>query len=40
MKEREERHDVDFTRLGIFHFFLQTDDFKTVMKKLKSLAAK
>jgi catechol 2,3-dioxygenase-like lactoylglutathione lyase family enzyme len=28
MKDRQERHEVDFTRLGIFHFCLQTDDFE------------
>jgi catechol 2,3-dioxygenase-like lactoylglutathione lyase family enzyme len=33
MKEREERHVVDFSRLGIFHFCLQTDDFEGAIKK-------
>lgn len=28
MKQRQECHEVDFTRLGIFHFCLQTDDFE------------
>jgi catechol 2,3-dioxygenase-like lactoylglutathione lyase family enzyme len=33
MKDRDDRHEVDFSRLGIFHFCLQTDDFEGVMKK-------
>jgi catechol 2,3-dioxygenase-like lactoylglutathione lyase family enzyme len=33
MKEREERHVVDFSRLGIFHFCLQTDDFEGAIAK-------
>lgn len=33
MKQRAERHDLNFSRLGIFHFCLQTDDFETVMQK-------
>ena len=31
MKDRAERYDVDFTRLGIFHFCLQTDNFEKVI---------
>ena len=33
MKERQERHEVDFSRLGIFHFCLQTDDFAATIEK-------
>ena len=40
MKERAERHDLDFSRLGIFHFCLQTDDFETVMQKTEELGGK
>lgn len=35
MKEREERHEVDFSRLGIFHFCLQTDDFEGAIKRIE-----
>ena len=40
MKERAERHDVDFSRLGIFHFCLQTDDFEGVIEKTEKLGGK
>jgi len=40
MKERDERHHVDFSRLGIFHFCLQTDDFEDVMKKTEEFGGK
>lgn len=40
MKNRDERHDLNFSRLGIFHFCLQTDDFKTVMQKTEELGGK
>jgi catechol 2,3-dioxygenase-like lactoylglutathione lyase family enzyme len=40
MKERQERHDVDFSRLGIFHFCLQTEDFEGVMEKVEALGGK
>lgn len=40
MKDREERHDVNFTRLGIFHFCLQTDDFEGVIQKTEAYGGK
>ncbi|RJG48396.1 VOC family protein [Motilimonas pumila] len=40
MKERQERHEVDFSRLGIFHFCLQTDDFEGVMEKVEKFGGK
>ncbi|HAS6029244.1 VOC family protein [Vibrio vulnificus] len=40
MKERQERHVVDFSRLGIFHFCLQTDDFEGVIKRTEELGGK
>lgn len=40
MKERAERHDLDFSRLGIFHFCLQTDDFESVMQKTEEFGGK
>jgi len=40
MKDRAERHDLDFSRLGIFHFCLQTDDFETVMQKTEKFGGK
>lgn len=40
MKVRDERHHVDFSRLGIFHFCLQTDDFDGVMKKTQEYGGK
>lgn len=33
MKEREEKHNVDFTKIGIFHFCLETDDFEGVIER-------
>lgn len=40
MKNRDERHDLNFSRLGVFHFCLQTDDFETVMQKTEELGGK
>ncbi len=40
MKERAERHVVDFSRIGIFHFCLETDDFENVIKKTKEFGGK
>jgi catechol 2,3-dioxygenase-like lactoylglutathione lyase family enzyme len=40
MKQRQERHEVDFSRLGIFHFCLQSDDFKGVMEKTERFGGK
>ncbi|MGF1681592.1 VOC family protein [Photobacterium makurazakiensis] len=40
MKERQERHEVDFSRLGIFHFCLQTDDFAGVIEKVEQFGGK
>ena len=40
MKEHAERHDLDFSRLGIFHFCLQTGDFETVIKNTEKYGGK
>ncbi len=40
MKEREEKHNVDFTKIGIFHFSLQTDDFQGVLDKVEQYGGK
>jgi len=40
MKERQERHEVDFSRLGIFHFCLQTDDFETTISNVEKFGGK
>ncbi|HIF9162886.1 TPA: VOC family protein [Photobacterium damselae] len=40
MKERQKRHEVDFSRLGIFHFCLQTDDFETAIRKIEQYGGK
>lgn len=40
MKERQERHVVDFSRIGIFHFCLQTDDFAGVIEKVEQYGGK
>ena len=40
MKERQERHEVDFTRLGIFHFCLQTDDFEGAIARTEQYGGK
>ncbi|MCW8331880.1 VOC family protein [Photobacterium sp. SDRW27] len=40
MKERQERHEVDFSRIGIFHFSLQTDDFQGVIERTEKFGGK
>ncbi|HCG8578834.1 TPA: VOC family protein [Vibrio parahaemolyticus] len=40
MKERQERHEVDFSRIGIFHFCLQTDDFEGAIKRTEAFGGK
>ncbi|ELA8260767.1 VOC family protein [Vibrio alginolyticus] len=40
MKEHQERHEVDFSRIGIFHFCLQTDDFEGAIKRTEALGGK
>ena len=40
MKEREEKHIVDFTKVGIFHFSLQSDDFQGVIDRTEQYGGK
>lgn len=40
MKERQDYHEVDFSRIGIFHFCLQTDDFHDVIERAERLGGK
>jgi len=40
MKNREEKHNVDFSKIGIFHFCLQTDDFQGVIDKVEQYGGK
>ncbi|WP_371372487.1 VOC family protein [Thalassotalea aquiviva] len=40
MKNRQERHIVDFTRLGIFHFCLETDDFEGAIARTEEFGGK
>ena len=40
MKEREEKHDVDFSKIGIFHFCLETDDFQGAIDKVEQYGGK
>ncbi len=40
MKNRDERHQVDFNKIGIFHFCLQTDDFHEVIRKTEEYGGK
>lgn len=40
MKNRQERHEVDFNRLGIFHFCLQTDDFEGAIARTEQYGGK
>ena len=40
MKDREEKHRVDFKRIGIFHFCLETDDFKGVVHRVEQYGGK
>jgi catechol 2,3-dioxygenase-like lactoylglutathione lyase family enzyme len=35
MNDREENHNVNFAKIGIFHFCLQTDDFEGVIEKVR-----
>ncbi|WP_279152618.1 VOC family protein [Photobacterium iliopiscarium] len=40
MKDRQQRHEVDFSRIGIFHFCLQTDDFHGVIVRTEQYGGK
>lgn len=40
MVDRQERHEVDFSRIGIFHFCLQTDDFEGVIKRTEEFGGR
>jgi len=40
MKDREEKHNVDFSKIGIFHFCLETDDFQGVIEKVEQYGGK
>jgi len=40
MKEREEKHHVDFSKIGIFHFSLETDNFQDVINKVEQYVRK
>ena len=40
MKNREERHEVNFNRVGIFHFCLQTDDFEGAITRTEKFGGK
>lgn len=40
MKKRQERHEVDFSRIGIFHFCLQTKDFNGVIERTEKFGGK
>ena len=40
MKDREEKHNVDFSKIGIFHFCLQTDNFQSVIDKVEQYGGK
>ncbi|WP_028111063.1 VOC family protein [Ferrimonas futtsuensis] len=40
MKNREEQHEVNFSRIGIFHFCLETDDFEGVIERTLEFGGK
>jgi len=40
MLERDERHSVDFSKIGIFHFCLETDDFESVIERVEQFGGK
>lgn len=40
MVDRQEHHEVDFSRIGIFHFCLQTDDFEGVIKRTEEFGGR
>jgi catechol 2,3-dioxygenase-like lactoylglutathione lyase family enzyme len=40
MKKHQERHNVDFTRLGVFHFCLQTDHFARAIARTEEFGGK
>ncbi len=37
MKERQECHKVDFSRIGLFLFYLQTEDFEGVIERTSAI---
>ncbi|WP_028117870.1 VOC family protein [Ferrimonas senticii] len=40
MVDREQRHQVDFSRIGLFHFGLETDDFEGVIARTEQYGGK
>ncbi|ARD23478.1 MULTISPECIES: VOC family protein [Shewanella] len=40
MKDREERHHVDFSKIGLFHYSLETDDFEGVIERVRQYGGK
>ncbi|QIR15382.1 VOC family protein [Shewanella aestuarii] len=40
MKDRQERHHVDFSRIGIFHYCLETKDFEGVIERVEQFGGK
>ncbi|UJF17356.1 VOC family protein [Vibrio sp. SS-MA-C1-2] len=40
MKDHQDRHNVDFSRIGLFHFCLQTDDFEGAIARTEQYGGK
>ncbi|USD63263.1 VOC family protein [Vibrio sp. SCSIO 43140] len=40
MVDHQERHRVDFSRIGLFHFSLQSDDFEATIERVKQYGGK
>ncbi|MFA0413892.1 VOC family protein [Vibrio renipiscarius] len=40
MVDHQERHRVDFSRIGLFHFSLQSDDFEGVIERVQQYGGK
>ena len=40
MVDHQNKHNVDFSRIGLFHFCLQTDDFEETIKRVEEFGGK
>ncbi|GHA50184.1 VOC family protein [Photobacterium aphoticum] len=40
MVDHQERHRVDFSRIGLFHFSLQSDDFEATIERVEQYGGK
>ena len=40
MVDHQDKHNVDFSRIGLFHFCLQTDDFEGTIQRVEEFGGK